>query len=88
MLHDILVSAKYNDYLTVNGGTVEGSACNGAAKVTIAHYINKNTPLIKLLSLEDRYTSDWLYIVLKDIVSITVAIYSYVYVFIKLVGTT
>ena len=64
------ILGKYNDYLRLNGGTVGGAGFNGTAKPANIHYISKNTPLIKLLSLEDQCQNDWLYIVLVDIVSI------------------
>ena len=65
---------KYNDYLTVNGGNVGRDAFNKATKPANVHYISKDTPLIKLLSLADTDQNDWLYIVLMDIVSILVTI--------------
>ena len=74
----ILVSGKYNDYLKVNEGTI--GCTNGAVKPANVHYINKDTPVIKLLSLEDQCQNDWLYIVLVDIVSISVTTYIATYV--------
>ena len=72
MLHGILLSGKYNDYLTVNEGSIGCTDCNGAVKPGNVQCINKDTLLFKLLSLEDQCQNDWLYIVLVDIVSISV----------------
>ena len=79
-VHAILVSGKYNDYLIVNEGNV--GCANGAVKPANVRYINKDTPVIKLLSLEDQCQNDWLYIVLVDIVSIlgNSYVHSYVHV--------
>ena len=66
----IVVLGKYNDYLKVNEGNV--GCTNGSVKPANVCYINKDTPVIKLLSLEDQCQNDWLYIVLVDIVSISV----------------
>ena len=71
LLHVIVCSGKYNDYLRVNGGNVGTATCNRAAKPTDVHYINEDTRLINLLSLEDTDENDWLYIVLMDVVSLT-----------------
>ena len=71
MLFNVILG-KYNDYFRLNGGTVEDAGFNGTAKPANIYYISKNTPLIKLLSLEDQCQNDWLYIVLVDIVSILV----------------
>lgn len=70
LLHLIVYSGNFNNYLTLNRGTstVEVVACNGAAKLTNILCIHKDTPLIKLLSLDDRDQNDWLYIVLVDMV--------------------
>ena len=83
ILHFIVLSGNYNNYLTLNRGTVDVTACNGAARLTTVHCISNDTPLIKLLSLEDRNQNDWLYIVLVDIVSPPVMLivsYSYMYI--------
>jgi len=69
----IVHSGKYNDYLKVTGGNVGGDTCNRAAKPTDVQYINENTPLIRLISLEDTANeNDWLYVVLMDVVSIPI----------------
>ena len=70
--HCVVTADKYNDYLKVNGGIIGGATCNRATKSTDVHYINKDTPLIKLVSLEDVSKNDWLYIVLMDVVSLLV----------------
>ena len=59
--------------MKLKGGTVGGAGGNGTAKSVDLHYISKDTPLIKLLSLKDQRQNDWLYTVLVDIVSISVA---------------
>ena len=59
-------------YLEVNGGKIGTATCNRAAKPTDVHSISEDTQLIKLLSLEDTDKNDWLYIVLMDVVSISV----------------
>lgn len=72
VLHGIVLSDKYNDYLEVNGRTIRGTACNKAAKPIYLQCISANTPLIKFVSLEDADENDGLYIVLVDIVSILI----------------
>ena len=84
MLHLIVISGKYNNYLTLNRGTVRVTPCNGPAKLTNVHDISKDTPLIKLLSLKDIHQNDWLYIVLVDIVSLPVTTYGCVHCTCKL----
>ena len=62
---------KYNAYLQINGGTIGEASCDRAAKDTDASYINKDTPLIYLVSHDNEGIPkyDWLYIVIMDIVS-------------------
>lgn len=68
----LLHSGKYNKYLEINGGVVGTATCNRAQKPTDVHIIDENTQLIKLISLEDTNENDWLYIVIMDVVSITI----------------
>jgi len=65
----IVHSGKYNEYLEVNGGNVGRVSCNRAETPNDVHRINKDTPLIKFISLKDATKSSWLYIVLVDVVS-------------------
>ena len=61
---------RYNNYLKVSGGVVGDATCNRAVKATDVHHISEDTPLIRLVSLEDTTKNDWLYLVLMDIVSL------------------
>jgi len=63
------VLERYNNYLKVSGGVSGDATCNRALKATDVHRISEETPLIRLVSLEDTTKNDWLYLVLMDIVS-------------------
>ena len=63
-------SERYNSYLKVSGGVVGDATCNKALKPSDVHRISEETPLIRLVSLEDTTKNDWLYLVLMDIVSL------------------
>ena len=78
MLLPVVYLDKYNEYLRINGGNVGVATCDRAAKPTDVHYIDENTRLINLISLENPDEHDWLYIALMDIVSVPVYIIIYV----------
>jgi len=57
---------KFNNYLEVNGGVVGDETCSRALKDSD---VSEETSLIRLVSQDDATNNDWLYLVLKDIVS-------------------
>ena len=62
---------KFNNYLEVNGGVVGEETCSRTLKDSDVHTISEDTSLISLVSLDDASKNDWLFIVLRDIVSYT-----------------